>query len=178
MRKLLVLLVLSFPLCVQTVMGQDQESVLAVEWVDLLSPADLDAMLNPPNLIHDGYGWEEQLEKSGDDDAYIKALQSVDVNPDFVNKRIMIPGFIVPTAYNEARKVTEFFLVPFFGACIHLPPPPPNQIIYVTYDRGVELENFYDAHVIHGRLTSEVVRNDIATSAYRIEAEGVSIYSY
>ena len=97
---------------------------------------------------------------------------------DLVNKRIMIPGFIVPTAYNEERKITEFFLVPFFGACIHLPPPPPNQIIHVSYERGLTLDNFYDAHVVHGLLTSEVINTDIANSAYKLVAEGVSIYSY
>jgi len=155
-----------------------EEAVLAIEWVDLLSKADLDAMLNPPELTHDSYGWEEQLDGNSAAEAYTQAMQSFDVNPDLLNKRIMIPGFIVPTAYNEDRKVTQFFLVPFFGACIHLPPPPPNQIIFVTYEPGVDLENFYDAHVVHGLLTNEVVNNDLADSAYSLEAEGVSIYSY
>lgn len=178
MRIRQTLLLLSLVLSTQLSLGQEQEAVVSVEWVDLLSETDLEAMLNPPQIIHEGYGWEDQFEGSDGDNAYLKALQSVDVNPEYVNKRILIPGFIVPIAYNEARKVTEFFLVPFFGACIHLPPPPPNQIIYVTYDRGVELVNFYDAHVIHGTLTSEIVSNDTATSAYRMEADGVSIYSY
>lgn len=155
-----------------------QDEVLAIDWVDLMSQKDLDAILDAPSFSHDQYGWEEQLQGDPENEAYMNALQSFDVNPDLVDKRIMLPGFIVPTAYNEERLVTEFFLVPFFGACLHLPPPPPNQIIYVTYERGVELENFYDAHVVHGLLTHEVVRSDIADSAYRLQAEGVSPYSY
>ena len=157
--------------------GQDAE-VLAVDWVDLMSQKDLDAILDAPEMSHDGYGWEQQLEEKPEAEAYRNALQSFDVNPDLVNKRIMLPGFIVPTAYNDEREVTEFFLVPFFGACIHLPPPPPNQIIHVTYERGLTLENFYDAHVVHGLLTADTVRHDLADSAYRMQAEGVSIYSY
>ena len=178
MRISQAVLFLAFAFCTQFLQGQDQDPVISVEWIDLLSKNDLEAMLDPPQIIHDGYGWEDQFEGSDEDSAYLKALQSVDVNPEFVNKRILIPGFIVPLAYNDDRKVTEFFLVPFFGACIHLPPPPPNQIIHVSYDRGVELVNFYDAHVIHGKLTSEIISNDTATSAYHLEAEGVSIYSY
>ena len=155
-----------------------QDPVLSVEWTDLLSQSDLEAIMNPPEMSHDLYGWQEQLDNNPEATAYNDALQSYNVNPDLVNKRIMIPGFIVPTAYNEERKITEFFLVPFFGACIHLPPPPPNQIIHVSYERGLTLGNFYDAHVVHGLLTSEVINTDIANSAYKLMAEGVSIYSY
>lgn len=178
MRNLLIISCLSFYVCSQLVFAQDQESVREVEWVDLLSKTDFDTIMNPPELTHDGYGWQDQLADSDEGNAYLQALESVDINPDLLDKRIMIPGFIVPTAYNSERRVTEFFLVPFFGACIHLPPPPPNQIIYVTYERGVELQNFYDAYSVHGLLTSEIVENDLATSAYRLAAEGVSLYSF
>ena len=155
-----------------------EDSVLPVEWVELLNQSDLEAMINPPELTHDIYGWQEQLDGNPEAFGYKKALQSYNVNADLVGKRIMIPGFIVPTAYNEERKITEFFLVPFFGACIHLPPPPPNQIIHVSYQRGFTLGNFYDAHVVHGLLTSEIINTDIADSAYKLVAEGVSVYSY
>lgn len=175
-RRFLFLILL--PISLLSHGAEEQEDVLAIEWVDLLSQADLDAILNPPPMTHDLYGWQEQLENNPEGEAYMRALQSFDVNPELLNKRVMLPGFVVPTAYNEDREVTEFFLVPYFGACIHLPPPPPNQIIYVSYERGLPLENLYDAQVVHGLLTSEVVRSDIADSAYRLQAEGVSIYSY
>lgn len=173
-RKLLVLLSLSL----LTMHAHTQDEVLAIDWVDLMSQKDLDAILDAPAFSHDQYGWEEQLEGDQENEAYMSALQSFDVNPDLVDKRIMLPGFVVPTAYNDERKVTEFFLVPFFGACLHLPPPPPNQIIYVSYEEGIELENFYDAYVVHGMLSSEIVRNDVADSAYRLQAEGVSLYTF
>lgn len=178
MRNLLVFCCLSLFACSQLAFAQNQDSVREVEWVDLLNKSDLDTIIKPPELSHDGYGWQDQLQETDEGEAYLNAMQSADINPKLINKRIMIPGFIVPTAYNSDRKVTEFFLVPFFGACIHLPPPPPNQIIYVTYERGVELQNFYDAYTVHGVLTSELVENDLATSAYSLTAEGVSIYSF
>lgn len=158
---------------------ENPEEVLSIKWEDLMSEADLDAILNAPAVSHDGYGWEEQLSNSPpEDDAFLKALQSFDVNPDLVNQRILLPGFIVPTAYNDERRVTEFFLVPFFGACIHAPPPPPNQIIHVSYEPGVDLDNLYEAYYVLGELSSTVVRHDLAESAYSLKAEGVEIYTY
>ena len=45
--------------------------------------------------------------------------------------RVRLPGFVVPLEGDQG-KVTEFLLVPYFGACIHSPPPPANQIIHVV----------------------------------------------
>jgi uncharacterized protein len=60
------------------------------------------------------------------------ALESLD------GKTVKIPGFMVPLEDNM-RKVTEFLLVPSPQACIHVPPPPPNQMVYVKMDnQGTE----------------------------------------
>lgn len=158
---------------------ENPDDVVAIKWEDLMSQADLDAILNAPEVSHDGYGWEDQLKTSTPgEDAFAKALQSFDVNADLINKRILLPGFIVPTAYNDERRVTEFFLVPFFGACIHVPPPPPNQIIHVTFESGVDLENMYEAYFVLGELNSTVIRHDLADSAYSLKAENVEIFNY
>ena len=55
---------------------------------------------------------------------------------------VRIPGFVVPVEFDE-ESITEFFLVPYFGACIHSP-PPPNQIIYVHAPNGLQLNTLYD----------------------------------
>ena len=155
------------------------EEVLAVKWEDLMSQADLAAILNAPPVSHDGYGWDDKFSADSPvESAFQRALQSFDVNPEYLGKRIVLPGFIVPTAYNEEREVTEFFLVPFFGACIHVPPPPPNQIIHVTYEQGLHLDNMYDAYYILGELSSQVVRHELADSAYSLRAEHVEMYNY
>lgn len=60
--------------------------------------------------------------------------------PDALQKhdktRVKIPGFMVPLEDNS-RLVTEFLLVPNPQACIHVPPPPPNQMVYVKMKKGV-----------------------------------------
>ena len=50
-------------------------------------------------------------------------------------KLVKIPGFTVPLE-DFASSATEFLLVPYVGACIHTPPPPPNQLVYVEMDQG------------------------------------------
>jgi hypothetical protein len=50
--------------------------------------------------------------------------------PEYEGKTIRMPGYLLPLDITEGE-VTEFLLVPWVGACIHTPPPPPNQIVYV-----------------------------------------------
>jgi hypothetical protein len=82
----------------------------------------------------------------------------------------------VPLEYNDDQLITEFFLVPYFGACIHVPPPPPNQIIYVKYSEGLLLDALYDPFWIEGQLNTDIVENDLATSAYALAAVTVKLY--
>ena len=98
---------------------ENPEDVLAVKWEDLMSQADLAAILNAPPVSHDGYGWDDKFSADSPvESAFQRALQSFDVNPEYLGKRIVLPGFIVPTAYNEEREVTEFFLSAILR-CMH-----------------------------------------------------------
>ena len=132
--------------------GADLSAFEVIEWTQLMPKEDLEALQNPPDYIMDiEEGSEEdkvvnQGELSTDmffDDEYQRALLSTTVVPEMNGKAIRIPGFIVPLEFNDDKTVSQFFLVPFFGACIHVPPPPPNQVIHVTSSNGVELENLY-----------------------------------
>jgi len=108
----------------------------------------------------------------------ISALSSTRVRPEFDGQSLRVPGFIVPLEFGATEKhVTRFFLVPYFGACIHVPPPPPNQIIYAEYDKGFVLESLYDPYWISGVLTTSLTENDTATSAYSIKVERVAPYT-
>src|SRR5690606_42145125 len=51
-------------------------------------------------------------------------------------RRIRLPGFVVPLE-GDGKTVREFLLVPYFGACIHVPPPPANQLIHVMPDQPI-----------------------------------------
>ncbi len=83
----------------------------------------------------------------------------------------------LPGAAGERRqgRVTEFFLVPYPGACIHVPPPPPNQIVLVRYPQGLKLTDIYTPLWVSGTLKIEQVSNDLADAAYAIDKARVKV---
>jgi hypothetical protein len=168
-----------------TAMAADYE---AINWVDLLPEKDLKALENPPayiNEIEDGTPEDNlsnkmlsALEQStAPDDAYQRALVSTDIVESMDGKAIRLPGFIVPIEMNDKQEVTEFFLVPYFGACIHLPPPPPNQIIYVTSQQGILVEDIYNPYWLEGTIKTTFTENEVAQSAYSMTADQFELYS-
>ena len=65
--------------------------------------------------------------------------------------------------------------MPYPGACIHVPPPPPNQIVMVRYPQGITLDDIYAPLWVDGRLQIESVSNDMADAAYVIAADQVTV---
>jgi len=106
------------------------------------------------------------------------AKQTYGVNKALNNQQVKIPGFIVPLDLDADSKVVEFFLVPYYGACIHVPPPPPNQIVYVTMQKGIALESLYEAYWITGKLTLKGKTTNLGEAAYTLAAESVEVYKY
>jgi len=156
-----------------------------IEWIDLLPDEDLDALLNPPeylNEIEDG-SVEDQIGnlvqmafEPSSDSRYEQALVSTNVISAFDGQAVRLPGFIVPLEFDDNLVVTEFFLVPYFGACLHVPPPPPNQIVYVKYEGGVELTSLEQPFWVSGLLTTDSEVNDMAHAAYSLVASDVVVY--
>lgn len=97
------------------------------------------------------------------------------VRQELDGKVVKIPGFIVSLA-GDREKVTEFLLVPYFGACIHVPPPPPNQIIYVKFEKGIPVHHLWEASYIIGKLKTTSATTELADTGYLIE--GVSVESF
>lgn len=157
-----------------------------IDWVDLMPKEDFDALSNPPAYlddIEDGSP-EDQLSnqmlnalESSTDSKYQQALSSVNIVKAYDGKNIRLPGFIVPLEFNAQHEVTEFFIVPYFGACIHVPPPPPNQIIYAQYPEGFAQEALQEAFWLTGKLSTQLTENDLGTSAYTLNVDKVEKYT-
>ena len=157
-----------------------------VEWVDLIPPEVLEILLNPPSYIaeiEDGSA-EDQIASQikntlaeEEEDAYQRALASTDVNPALNGQKIRIPGFVVPLEFDEEQTISQFFLVPYFGACLHMPPPPPNQIILVDAPEGVKMSALYEPFWLEGEVTTTITENDMAKSAYAMQLYNLSPYS-
>lgn len=90
-------------------------------------------------------------------------------------KTIRIGGYPVPLETDAKGRSTLFFLVPYPGACIHVPPPPPNQLILVRYPKGLKLDDIYTPLWAIGILKIEHVSNDLADAAYAMEANKVRV---
>jgi hypothetical protein len=88
---------------------------------------------------------------------------------------IRIPGFVVPLESNDG-KLREFLLVPYFGACIHTPPPPANQIIHIVASKPLAHTKAMDAVWVNGVL--EIARSEtmMGNAGYRMKAVNVEAY--
>ena len=89
------------------------------------------------------------------------------------NKKIRIPGFIVPVDFGDTQVVTRFLLVPYFGACIHEPPPPPNQTIYAEFEKGIQLDSLWSPFWIEGMIMATKVEENMATAYYSLTANKI-----
>jgi len=70
-------------------------------------------------------------------------------------KNIRMPGYLLPLEF-EGKKVIEFLLVPWVGACIHTPPPPANQVVHVKLDKGFDIgDNMYTPVWVNGVIKTE-----------------------
>jgi len=97
------------------------------------------------------------------------------VNTALVGQRVRIPGFVVPLE-DTKDGIKEFLLVPYFGACVHSPPPPSNQIIHVLPQSAVKGFRSMDAVWITGTLSNTQTDSYMGASSWRLDAVGVTPY--
>ena len=84
-----------------------------------------------------------------------RRLRGSTANPDLNGKNIRLPGYLLPLEFRE-KKVMEFLLVPWVGACIHTPPPPPNQIVHVKLTKGFDIgDEVFTAVWVSGKMKAE-----------------------
>lgn len=156
-----------------------------IDWVALMPEDDLSALLNRPEFLNDiadgsaADSVDDFASKQLEDEQaqrYQQALVSTRVIEAFDGKAIRIPGFIVPLEQNDEQKATAFFVVPYFGACLHMPPPPPNQILYVEYEEGIAVENLYDPYWFEGTVKIDNHESALGTSAYSLVLDSFALY--
>ena len=132
--------------------------------------ADLDGAVptdDPPEVL-----WQVL---SGLD--YMTGEISAELQP-FVGKEVKIPGFMVPLE-DFAEDVSEFLLVPYVGACVHTPPPPPNQLVYVQMNGEERVQvTYWDPIWIHGTLEVEETTNIYGSVSFKVSGTEVKPYEW
>ncbi len=185
-----LLLVASMPLqaaeaASKTNTAPSKNEVLTLEWTDLLPEEDRKKMEALPDISHEGgegagSAINKNFDMSGDPSlkAWQDVMSSARVRTDLNGKKVRLPGFVVPIEYDGEQNITAFFLVPYFGACIHVPPPPPNQIVFVSGAKNLKADLIYNPFWIEGTLTTDSMSHDLANSAYSLKVDKISEYTY
>ncbi|MCZ4372254.1 DUF3299 domain-containing protein [Vibrio diazotrophicus] len=147
-----------------TATAQSAEDVLTLDWIDLVPESERNQFNQQgmPAANHDGEAPAQQSQLGA-------------VRPELNGSTVKIPGFVIPLEGDE-NTVTEFLLVPYFGACIHVPPPPPNQIIYVKLPQGAPIQQLWDVVYVIGTLKTESMSVELADTGYVIEGTEIAEY--
>ncbi len=161
--------------------GTAQAALEESDWLDLMAESDRQALMDMPDISHNTPEAESGFYVPGGLRSTDKNLPAVMYSAQTVaaldGTKILLGGYPVPLETNQQGRFVEFFLVPYPGACIHVPPPPPNQIVLVRYADGIDLPDIYAPLWVVGRLSIEINNNDLADSAYTIAADKVELIS-
>lgn len=132
-----------------------------VLWVQQLTQEEREQR---PEVVAEAKLYEENLRQSGIIlDEFIAEFEVFDkkaqergaiVRDDLNGKTVQIDGFLLPLEFSEEGE-TEFLLVPYVGACIHVPPPPPNQIALVSLDEKFQVSEIFAPVRITGTLQTK-----------------------
>ncbi len=148
--------------------------VRSLEWDDLV-PQDF----RPDDLLA-----EYDIDTMSDDDPRAQELMAKllamwkesPVVEALDGQTVRLPGFVVPVE-GDGRRVEEFLLVPYYGACIHVPPPPANQTVHVlAQGRDVTIRGLFDTVWVTGIMRVEHKSSQLAEAGYQIEALEVTPY--
>jgi hypothetical protein len=158
---------------------REQEEIKArgvteISWEDLM-PEGEEERLQKMYAAQMATLYSIQEGSAADTAVQIGSFNTVDT---YDGKKIRMPGYTVPFSYDAKAEISEFLLVPYFGACIHAPPPPPNQTIFVRTDDPILLKDLPQAVWIEGTLHAEKQTSDLADAAYIIDLTRVEKYEY
>jgi len=164
----------------ERLLGQETKSddtFREITWDDLI-PADW----LPENLLGDLFD-DDNLDELDDADPrameFLKKLReiwdSAPVVEKMANQKVRLPGFVVPLEGDE-KNIHEFLLVPYFGACIHVPPPPANQLIHVIPEKPVKASLNMMPVWVKGELGIERYDSEMGLAGYRMRAIEVLPY--
>ena len=90
-------------------------------------------------------------------------------------RSVRLSGYVVPLKHKGTR-VSEFLLVPYVGACIHVPSPPQNQIVYVTAKNPIKVKKLFSAVTVTGIMRTQSSATELAETGYRITDGDVQPY--
>ena len=134
------------------------------------------------DLIPPGVAYAEIIGQGEVDEANDRWLPQFDENATKLNKElhgayIKMPGYVLPIDMSTAG-VTSFIMVPYVGACIHTPPPPANQLVFVDSKRPWLSDKLWDPVWVTGRMRHELQSTTVADIGYALDADLIEGYEW
>ncbi|MEM8577948.1 MAG: DUF3299 domain-containing protein [Pseudomonadota bacterium] len=140
---------------------------LRVEWDDLI----------PPGVPYAEIIGEGEMDVLADTWKPVFDANGTQFNPVLDGAFIRMPGYIIPMAF-DGTGVSEFLLVPYVGACIHTPPPPPNQLVYVEVDDPWPSNQLWDAVWVTGEMRAHLTDTHLAEAGYAMAATEIEVFRW
>ncbi len=157
------------------VYGTEDPDAREIEWEDLSPPLSPEAQAAAARL-------NAMIDSMSDEDI-ADAMALIDENGSEIietldGQTVSLEGYLVPLDF-EATEAKAFVLVPYMGACIHVPPPPPNQIVFIEYEDGMPMEalekNIWTPFRVTGALRAAPAKTDLAEVGYQMSAKSIRV---
>ncbi len=164
----------ALPLLWEDLMPEGSEAALIREYEDFYAMLEQRYAANSTTLADAADPYAAIAEGSELD--FMPQLGSFDTVTELDGQLVRIPGYIVPFDFNSKFRQREFLFVPYMGACIHTPPPPPNQIIFIRADPPIRVKDIWAPYWIEGTLYTETVENALGDAAYALQMSRIEPY--
>lgn len=151
------------------------EDFRTIMWDDLLPEGEIELLekmlLENGGAVPLGHSFDADLPTAPEQ------FGTFNVVKELQDQKVRLPGYILPVEYDAAGDVLEFLFVPYKGACIHMPPPPPNQIVYVSTEDPENYGPLWRPVWVFGTMKTERHMNMLGNTAYSLELEGWEPYA-
>ena len=137
---------------------------LDLKWSDLVPKSEGSRPQIPTGIIQHGQMMSQAPKES-----------AARLTNEFNGKTVRMPGYIVPLDYDR-KGTEEFLLVPYVGACIHVPPPPANQLVLVTADEPYEFRYMFEPVYVTGQFNTNTSKTELADVGYALSANKIEPY--
>lgn len=179
LRLMLAAFVLSISLSSLHALAQDSDKTTEknelgnafqeITWDDLMPPGWEPSYADEFDEFGGGYGGDHTLPAPKQEPAPVVAKLN--------NQKLRLPGYVIPVKFAE-NGVSEFLLVPYVGACIHVPPPPENQIVYVSLKEPTKKDQLWAPVWVNGTMTTQAHTTQYASTGYFMKDAVTEVYEF
>lgn len=138
-----------------------------IAWDDLI----------PPGVPYSEIIGEGEIDAVNDQWRPLFDENATKLNDALIGAYVKLPGYIIPWDVSSAG-VSSFILVPYVGACIHVPPPPANQLVFVTAKTPWPHNNLWEAVWVTGTMSHNLQTTDVAVIGYEMVADEMEVFEW